>query len=159
MLTCSERSGFSMCADDECWGMCKETCKDTCESGSSCSATGRIIFLKYCTLIYHIIERRNSLFRYTILSFKEKIMGICFNESGATMDRSISKDDLYLIVKALKLKEFADSQNNEAINVADRHAEANLIKLLESIHEHASKQDDRSIHIVVAEPVEYEYDD
>lgn len=85
-------------------------------------------------------------------------MGIHFNESGATMDKSISKDNLYLIIKALKLKEFADSQNNEVINAADRHEEANLIKLLEEIHEHASKQNDRSIHIVVAEPVEYEYD-
>lgn len=85
--------------------------------------------------------------------------GILFNKDGATRDKIIPKDSLYLIIKALKLKEFADSQNNEAINVADRHAEANLIKLLEEIHEHASKQDDRSIHIVVAEPVEYDYDD
>lgn len=83
--------------------------------------------------------------------------GIYFDKNGATMDELISKDDLYLIIKALKLKEFADSQNNEAINVADRHEEANLIKLLEEIHEHASKQNDRSIHIVVAESVEYEY--
>lgn len=87
--------------------------------------------------------------------------GILFNKDGATMDKIISKDDLYLIIKALKLKEFADadSQNNEAINIADRHEEANLIKLLEKIHEHGSKQKDRSIHIVVAEPVEYDYDD
>lgn len=85
--------------------------------------------------------------------------GILFNKDGATRDKIVSKDDLYLIIKALKLKEFADSQNNEAINVADRRAEANLIKLLEEINEHASKQDDRNIHIVVAEPVEYEYDD
>lgn len=81
--------------------------------------------------------------------------GIYFDKTGATMDKLISKDDLYLIIKALKLKEFADSQNNETINVADRYAEANLIKLLEEIHEHASKLNDRRIHIVVSEPVEY----
>ena len=58
-----------------------------------------------------------------------KIMsGILFNKDGATRDKIISKDSLYLIIKALKLKEFADSQNNEAINVADRHAEANFDK-------------------------------
>ena len=85
--------------------------------------------------------------------------GILFDKDGVTRDKFIPKDDLYLIIKALKLKEFADSQNNEAINVADRHEEANLIKLLEEIYEHASKQKDRDIHIVVAEPVEYEYDD
>jgi hypothetical protein len=77
-------------------------------------------------------------------------MGICFNEDGATRDKIISKDDLYLVIEALKLKESADSQNDET---------SKLIKLFEEIHQHASKQDDRSIHIVVAEPVEYEYDD
>ena len=41
----------------------------------------------------------------------------------------------------------------------DDTVETKLIKLFEEIHEHASKQDDRSIHIVVAEPVNYEYPD
>ena len=85
--------------------------------------------------------------------------GIYFDENGATMDETITTDELYLVIKALKLKEFADSQNNEAINVADRHVEVNLIKRFEEIHEHASMQEDRSIHIVVAEPVEYDYPD
>ena len=86
-------------------------------------------------------------------------MGIRFDENGATMDKTITTDELYLVIKALKLKEFADSQNNESINVADRHVEANLIKRFEEIREHASMQEDRSIHIVVSEPVEYEYPD
>lgn len=38
-------------------------------------------------------------------------------------------------------------------------AETKLIRLFEEIHEHASEQDDRSIHIIVAEPVKYDYDD
>lgn len=38
-------------------------------------------------------------------------------------------------------------------------AETKLIRLFEEIHEHASEQDNRSIHIVVAEPVKYDYDD
>lgn len=84
-------------------------------------------------------------------------MGISFDKNGATMDETITTDELYLVIKALKLKEFADSQNNEAINAADRHVEAKLIKRFEEIHEHASMQEDRSIHIVVAEPVEYDY--
>ena len=77
-------------------------------------------------------------------------MGISFNKDGATKDKIISKDELYLVIEALKLKESADSQNDETTK---------LIKLLEEIHQHASKQDDRRIHIVVAEPVEYDYDD
>lgn len=76
--------------------------------------------------------------------------GILFNKDGATRDKIISKDELYLVIEALKLKESADSQNDETTK---------LIKLFEEIHQHASKQDDRSIHIVVAEPVEYDYDD
>ena len=76
--------------------------------------------------------------------------GILFNKDGATRDKIISKDELYLVIEALKLKESVDSQNDETTK---------LIKLFEEIHQHASKQDDRSIHIVVAEPVEYDYDD
>ena len=76
--------------------------------------------------------------------------GILFNKDGATRDKIISKDELYLVIEALKLKESADNQNSETTK---------LIKLFEEIHQHASKQDDRSIHIVVAEPVEYDYDD
>ena len=76
--------------------------------------------------------------------------GILFNKDGATRDKIISKDELYLVIEALKLKESADSQNDETTK---------LIKLFEEIHQHALKQDNRSIHIVVAEPVEYDYDD
>lgn len=87
------------------------------------------------------------------------MVGISFDENGATRDNTITTDELYLVIKALKLKKFADSQINKEINVFDRHVEAKLIKLFEEIHEHASIQKDRRIHIVVAEPVEYSYPD
>lgn len=93
--------------------------------------------------------------------------GILFDENGATMDDIISKDDINLIIKALRLKRFADIELSEeasdniqsAKTYMDDTVETKLIKLFEEIHEHASKQDDRSIHIVVAEPVNYEYPD
>ena len=34
--------------------------------------------------------------------------GITFNKDGATMDEIVSKDDINLIIKALRLKRFAD---------------------------------------------------
>lgn len=85
--------------------------------------------------------------------------GIYFDENGATMDETITPDNLYLIIKALKLKKFADDQNNKDINKIDSHSAQKLIELFEKIHEHTVKQDDRRIHIVVAEPVEYDYPD
>ena len=92
--------------------------------------------------------------------------GILFDENGATMDDIISKDDINLIIKALRLKRFADVEISEEVNdiqstknYTNDVAETKLIRLFEEIHEHASKQDDRSIHIVVAEPVNYEYPD
>ena len=92
--------------------------------------------------------------------------GILFDENGATKDEIISKDDINLIIKALRLKRFADIELSEEANdtqsaktYMDDVVETKLIRLFEEIHEHASKQDDRSIHIVVAEPVNYEYPD
>jgi hemerythrin superfamily protein len=89
-------------------------------------------------------------------------MGINFNESGATKDKTITTDELFLVIKALKLKRFADIELADDIKndkTLINSVETKLIKLFEEIHDHASKQNDRSIHIVVAEPVEYEYDD
>ena len=83
--------------------------------------------------------------------------GITFNKDGATMDEIISKDDINLIVKALRLKRFADIELSEEANgiqsaktYMDDVVETKLIRLFEEIHEHASEQDNRSIHIVVA---------
>ncbi len=86
-------------------------------------------------------------------------MSIYFDENGATKDETITADELYLTIKALKLKKFADSQNNEDVNRLDRRSGQKLIKLFEEIYEHTVAQSDRRIHIVVAEPVEYEYPD
>lgn len=82
--------------------------------------------------------------------------GILFNEDGATRDKIISKDELCLVIKALKLEKYVDKLNDKTF---DDSVNTKLIELFEEIHAHASKQDDRSIHIVVAEPVEYDYDD
>lgn len=86
-------------------------------------------------------------------------MGIYFDENGATKDEIITSDELYLTIKALKLKKFADSQNNEDVNKLDRRSEQKLIKLFEEIYKHTVAQSDRRIHIVVSEPVEYDYPD
>ena len=90
--------------------------------------------------------------------------GILFDENGATKDEIISKDDINLIIKALRLKRFADIELSEEANntqsaktYMDDVVETKLIRLFEEIHEHVSKQDNRSIHIVVAEPVKYDY--
>ena len=83
-------------------------------------------------------------------------MGINFNESGATKDKTITTDELFLVIKALKLEKYVDKLNDKTF---DDSVETKLIEIFEEIHDHASKQNDRSIHIVVAEPVEYEYDD
>lgn len=86
--------------------------------------------------------------------------GITFNKDGATMDEIVSKDDINLIIKVLKLKRFADIERiQSAKTYMDGVVETKLIRLFEEIREHASEQDNRSIHIVVAEPVKYDYDD
>ena len=89
--------------------------------------------------------------------------GITFNKDGATMDEIISKDDINLIIKALRLKRFADIELSEEANdiqsaktYTDDVVETKLIRLFEEIHKHASEQNNRSIHIVVAEPVQYD---
>ena len=85
---------------------------------------------------------------------------ITFNKDGATMDEIVSKDDINLIIKALRLKRFADVEFFQSTKKCmDDVAETKLIKLFGEIREHASEQYDRSIHIVVAEPVNYEYPD
>ena len=87
--------------------------------------------------------------------------GITFNKDGATMDEIISKDDINLIIKRFADIELSEEANGiqSAKTYMDDVVETKLIRLFEEIHEHASEQDNRSIHIVVAEPVKYDYDD
>ena len=71
--------------------------------------------------------------------------GICFDPNGASMDCSF------------ETKEF-----EQVINLLDKHKDdidINIYNDFKEIFDKAKKQEDRSIHIVVTEPVEYDYDD
>lgn len=71
--------------------------------------------------------------------------GIFFDPNGASMDRS------------LETKEF-----EQVINLLDKHKndiDINIYNKFKEIFDKAKEQNDRSIHIVVTEPVEYEYDE
>lgn len=79
--------------------------------------------------------------------------GIYFDENGATMDRTITLDQMRTTIKALKhmvSKNEAEHDSNETME---------LIDTLEKIEKQTAAQNDRQIHIVVAEPVEYDYPD
>lgn len=78
---------------------------------------------------------------------------ICFDENGATMDKMITLDQMQTAIKALKYmvsKNEVKHNSNETLE---------LIDVLEQIEKQTAAQNDRHIHIVVAEPVEYDYDD
>jgi len=79
--------------------------------------------------------------------------GIGFDENGATMDETITLDQMRTAIKALKCmvsKNEVEHNSNETLE---------LINVLEQIEKQTAAQDDRRIHIVVAEPVEYDYPD
>lgn len=72
--------------------------------------------------------------------------GICFDPNGASMDRSF------------ETKEF-----KQVLNLLNKHkseiSDINIYNTFKEIFDKANKQKDRKIHIVVTEPVEYDYDD
>ena len=79
--------------------------------------------------------------------------GITFDENGATMDETITLDQMRTAIKALKYmvsKNEVEHDSNETLE---------LIDTLEQIEKQTAAQNDRQIHIVVAEPVEYDYPD
>lgn len=79
--------------------------------------------------------------------------GIGFDENGATMDETITLDQMRTTIKALKYmvsKNEVKHDSNETLG---------LIGVLEQIEKQTAAQNDRRIHIVVAEPVEYDYPD
>lgn len=79
--------------------------------------------------------------------------GIGFDENGATMDETITLDQMRTTIKALKYmvsKNEVKHDSNETLG---------LIGILEQIEKQTAAQNDRRIHIVVAEPVEYDYPD
>lgn len=78
-------------------------------------------------------------------------MSIYFDENGATMDKTITLDQLRTAIKALKHV----ASKNEIKH--DFNETSELINVLKQIEKQTAAQDDRRIHIVVAEPVEYDY--
>ena len=79
--------------------------------------------------------------------------GIYFDENGATMDETITLNQMQTAIKALKYmvsKNEVEHDSNETLE---------LIGILEQIEKQTAAQNDRRIHIVVAEPVEYDYPD
>lgn len=80
-------------------------------------------------------------------------MSIYFDENGATMDKTITLDQLRTAIKALKHV----VSKNEIKH--DFNETSELINVLKQIEKQTAAQDDRRIHIVVAEPVEYDYPD
>ena len=71
--------------------------------------------------------------------------GIFFDSNGVSMDRS-----------------FETNEFEQVINLLDKHKDdidINIYNKFKEIFDKAKEQDDRNIHMVVTEPVEYEYDD
>ena len=77
--------------------------------------------------------------------------GIGFDKNGVTMDKTITLNQMQTTIKALKYtvsKNEVEHNSNETLE---------LISVLEQIEKQTAAQNDRQIHIVVAEPVEYDY--
>ena len=70
--------------------------------------------------------------------------GICFDPNGVSMDKSFETNEFERILNLL-----------ETCNVLD----INIYNKLKEIFDKAKEEKDRKIHIVVTEPVEYDYDD
>ena len=72
--------------------------------------------------------------------------GILFDENGVSMDRYFDKNEF-----------------EQVLNLLDKHkdeiSDINIYNRFKELFDKAKEQDNRSIHIVVTEPVEYEYDD
>ena len=71
---------------------------------------------------------------------------ILFDENGVSMDRYFDKNEF-----------------EQVLNLMDKHkdeiSDIDVYKRFKEIFDKVKEQDNRSIHIVVTEPVEYEYDD
>ena len=72
--------------------------------------------------------------------------GISFDPNGVSMDHS-----------------FKTNEFEQVLNLLDKHkdeiSDINIYNKFKELFDKAKEQDNRSIHIVVTEPVEYEYDD
>ena len=72
--------------------------------------------------------------------------GISFDPNGVSMDRS-----------------FKTNEFEQVLNLLDKHkdeiSDINIYNRFKELFDKAKEQNVRRIHIVVAEPVNYEYDD
>ena len=72
--------------------------------------------------------------------------GISFDSNGVSMDHSFNTNEF-----------------EQVLNLLDKHkdeiSDINIYNRFKEIFDKVKEQDNRSIHIVVTEPVEYEYDD
>ena len=72
--------------------------------------------------------------------------GICFNPDGVSLDTY-----------------FKTTEFEQVLNLLDKHkdeiSDINIYNRFKELFNKAKEQNDRRIHIVVAEPVNYEYDD
>ena len=72
--------------------------------------------------------------------------GISFDPNGVSTDRS-----------------FKTNEFEQVLNLLDKHkdeiSDINIYNRFKELFDKAKEQNDRRIHIVVAEPVNYEYDD
>ena len=72
--------------------------------------------------------------------------GICFNPDGVSLDTY-----------------FKTTEFDQVLNLLDKHkdeiSDINIYNRFKELFDKAKEQNDRRIHIVVAEPVNYEYDD
>lgn len=71
---------------------------------------------------------------------------ISFDSNGVSMDRS-----------------FKTNEFEQVLNLLDKHkdeiSDINIYNRFKELFDKAKEQNDRRIHIVVSEPVNYEYDD
>lgn len=72
--------------------------------------------------------------------------GISFDPNGASIDRS-----------------FETNEFEQVLNLLDKHkdeiSDINIYNRFKELFNKAKEQNDRKIHIVVSEPVNYEYDE
>lgn len=71
--------------------------------------------------------------------------GICFDPNGASIDRSFDTNEFEQVLNLL---------DTYKVNVLD----INIYNKFKEIFDKAKERNDRTIHIVVSEPVEYDYD-
>ena len=72
--------------------------------------------------------------------------GISFDPNGVSIDRSFETNEFEQVLNLL------DKHKDEILDI-------NIYNRFKELFNKAKEQNDRKIHIVVSEPVNYEYDD